>query len=105
MKKMDASKRTALFSFGGALLIGIVGLTFVTVDVGIGYWIMSFLVAMHLGVIHSYMFKLDMSPPFGPIIVYSEENGRQRLRVLLLLFSCGLPLMIYLWVKTAFELG
>ena len=94
-------RRILIARFGGALLIGLAGLLIVEKDVSIEYWLVSFLVAIHLDVIYSYIMKNNMWPPFGVLLEYCEENKKERFRMMLL-FSCGLPLVVYLWITTAF---
>ena len=103
MVEIDAIKRSALAGFGGGLLIGVVGLLFVRGNVDFGYWIISFLIAIHLDVLYSFLFQLDINPPFSPVLLAdAEEDKKWRLSAALFAVLVIIPFLSYMGFITYF---
>ena len=103
MKKLGVQKRNFYVGFGGGFLIGLLALPFVSGEVDFGYWLLAFLIAVHLDVIFSFLFKLDMSPPFSPVLLVGAVNDRRwRFSAALFAALVIMPLLSYIGFLTYF---
>lgn len=103
LNKIDVRKRTYYFSLGFSVLIGMLGMPIATSDIDFGYWFILFILALHIELIYSYFFRLDMRPPFSPILkAGNKKDKRWRLSAVLFAVALIIPLLSHWLIKDYF---